>query len=113
MTLCKICGTNTGIYKVRDVLTGEIFCLCEFCDEPMNVELIEGNLVMKNEEIEYGRLHCVRKTQKEFKCRICGEEIPRGSSCYTQSIHRKPFPIQTRVCLECGIELVKNGAKVT
>jgi hypothetical protein len=112
MALCRLCKANEGIYKVRNKLTDEIFFICEFCDEPSDIELIENNKILEEENIEYGRLHFVKKTRNIFKCRICGNEILIGSSCYTQSIHQKPFPIQTRVCCDCSKDLIKNGIKV-
>ena len=113
MPLCKLCQVNEGIYKVRDKKTREEFFICEFCDEPDGIELIETKEVdKKSEEPSLGRLHLVKKCKKEAYCRVKGCKIEVGSRCYTQSIHQKPFPIQTRVCEECAEELIKNGSIV-
>jgi hypothetical protein len=61
-----------------------------------------------------GRLHLVKKSKKEFICRVCKKIIPPGSICYRQNIYEdnRPFPNQSRVCELCGSELNSLGIAI-
>lgn len=112
MTLCQRCKNLEGKFKIMDKSINAEVIICEYC-EGNNDTLIE--IIDKTkpvEQIEYGRLHLVKKCKKDFQCRMCEKEISVGSSCYTQSIHKKPFPIQTRLCMSCGETLIVTGTIV-
>jgi len=70
-----------------------------------NVEENQGKL---------GRLKLVRKVRKPFICRECKKDFPVGSSCYNQSDYTRDgfFPVQTKICLDCGQVQINNGIEV-
>lgn len=61
-----------------------------------------------------GRLHLVKKSKKEFNCRVCKKTIQPGSICFRQNIYEynRPFPSQSRVCESCGSELNALGIEI-
>lgn len=65
-------------------------------------------------EIERGRLHIVRKTNKIFRCYDCDGDILKGSACYTQRIKTQEqyFPLQLRICSDCGKKQIEKGVEV-
>lgn len=65
-------------------------------------------------ENKLGRLHLVKKSLKDFPCRICCLSIPKGSCCYTQNIYQgeQGFPKSTRVCELCAKTLISEGTEV-
>ena len=62
----------------------------------------------------FGRLHFVKRSIKEFPCRICSDLIKKGSICYRQNVYGgiELFPQQTRVCSGCASNLIKEGTIV-
>lgn len=112
--LCELCKKDPARFKVRDKKTGEIFEICPFCEDSAgDIELVEDLRKESKDEFTYGRLHLVKRTKKDFECRN-GHLIETGSSCYTQSKKKEgmPFPFSTRVCINCGEELIKIGTEV-
>ncbi len=62
----------------------------------------------------YGKLKAISKTRNLVICRKCKGEIPIGSACYMQSDYtgEGTFPVQTRVCVDCGEKLIRDGVGV-
>jgi hypothetical protein len=116
MPICKLCNVNNGIYHVRNKTTKEIFYICEFCEEPKDIELIEDKRELPKQktfnEEGWGRLHLVKKTKKLANCRLCLKEIPIGSTCYNQAQHLVQVHIQKKVCQDCSNKLIKEGTEV-
>lgn len=61
-----------------------------------------------------GSLRLIGKPRTPFTCRECEKDFEAGKSCYAQSDSRGPgfFPVQTKVCMECGQKQIDGGAKV-
>lgn len=70
--------------------------------------------ILKGKENGYGRLHLVKKSRKEFDCRICKRVIPIGDLSYTQNDYTESefLPTKKRVCFICAKQLIENGTKV-
>ncbi len=62
----------------------------------------------------FGRLKPVTKVRKPFTCRECKKEFPIGSPCYVQSDYSGEgfFPVQTRICLDCGKIQIDQGVEI-
>lgn len=68
---------------------------------------------LSNYNPKQGRLHSVKKSVKEFSCRICSNIIPKGASCFKQNVYGDNiFPIQMRVCNLCSKKLIADGVEV-
>lgn len=69
--------------------------------------------VMNNQD-NFGKLKFVSKVRKSFICRECQKIFSVGSSCYNQSDYRGDdfFPVQTKICIDCGQIQINNGAEV-
>lgn len=69
--------------------------------------------VMENQG-KFGKLKLVLKVRKPFICRECHKEFLAGNSCYNQSNYRGDdfFPIQTKVCIDCGQVQINNGIEI-
>lgn len=67
-----------------------------------------------NHQGDFGSLHPVRKVRKEFICRECKDTFQKGSPAYNQADHRQEgfFPVQTKLCIDCGKIQIANGIKV-
>lgn len=133
MTKCDLCNLEAK-FKVRDKKTKKVLYICEFCEqrtheliEPLNKEGIEieddknkeeSSLVeddQSNSEDEtgaLGRLHKVNSTRKVATCRVCKKKIEVGSKCYNQKVDAVPFAKQTKICKDCGQDLIKQGYEI-
>jgi hypothetical protein len=121
MKKCKFCPLEAN-FKLRDLDSKEIYCVCNFCEPKGKFELIEEfgikSLDPKKplENIEsldkvFGRLHFVRKPKKSFLCYVCNKTIEIGEKSFTRSLRegKMYFPIQKRCCFSCSKKLINEG----
>jgi len=116
--ICSRCGINQALFRVRNKDTDSEINICEYCefsgDELLGRLEQSEQLEQSKSDGTYGRLHIVKKSKKDSKCRECKCDIPIGSTCYNQrlNLERVPFPIQTRLCSSCAEYLIKQGTIV-
>lgn len=123
---CSLCNKNVATKKVFDNSDNETKFSCDSCltedmivmkileDEEETEEANEQEIQLDQEpDVIHGRLHLVNKTRKEAECRVCHKIIEVGSKCFNQKkqIGKMPFPLQTKVCFECGTKLNKQGVE--
>jgi hypothetical protein len=115
MTICSRCSSREAIFKIKD-FNGNTLYICEFDENSGDIllEKLGNTIVEEKSDGTYGRLHIVKKTRNESQCRECKCDIPVGSICYNQrlNLEKVPFPIQTRLCVSCAEELIRNGVEV-
>lgn len=69
---------------------------------------------VKENQGKKGSLKPVSRCRNPFTCVYCNHNFPAGVPCYTQNDYSRDgfFPVQTRVCIDCGKEQIANGVPV-
>ena len=117
---CNECNRDMELVHIENGI--EIW-KCKICDKEV-VNNPNNPIVKETDEKDisnliesqgkFGKLRPVKSVRKPFECRICEKSFEIGSPGYTQSDHTGDglFPKQTRVCDNCGKELINNGTEV-